>query len=113
MLADLQKVIWGHELKRFKALAVREQLRREYDQANDALTRIQAHPEQANEEIKTQTKQIEQRVNYLKGRMDDMDLQINGELPSETNEGSIGITQELETLIESREYIKAFVKHNV
>lgn len=112
MLADIQKLIWNQEFKRFKALAVREQLRREYDQATDALNRINAQPD--NEQAKKDKPMVEQKVNQLKGQIDDMDMRLNGVVPNENNpEGLIGITQELESSIEMREYIKAFVKHNV
>lgn len=115
MLKDIQRVIWNQEFKRFKALAVREQLRREYDQANDAFNRISAHPDlETNDQLKQEKQKIEQRLTQLKGQIDDMDLRLNGVVPNENNpEGLIGITQELESSIEMREYIKAFVKHNV
>ena len=111
MLKDLANVIYQQEFQRWKALAVREQLRREYDQANDAFARISAHPDQ--EAVKTEKDQIETRLNQIKGQMDDMDLRINGTTPNETHpEGVIGLTQKLESSVEMREYIRAFVKHN-
>lgn len=115
MLSDINRVIWNQEFKRFKALAVREQLRREYDVAISALNAVtpQAAADEKNEKLQDQKKQVEERVNMLKGQIDDMDYRINGALPSEDREGAIGITQELESSIEMREYIKAFVKHNV
>jgi hypothetical protein len=111
MQDDIQRVIWNQEFKRFKALAVREQLRREYDQAADAFTRINAQPD--NEQAQKDKPVVEQKITQLKGQIDDMEVRLNGVLPTETSEGLIGITQELESSIELREYIKAFVKHNV
>ena len=115
MQKQLAEVIYQQEFQHWKAQAVREQLRREYDQANDALNRISAHPNiETDDKLKEEKRQIGERVTQIKGQMDDMDLRLNGALPSEQYpEGVIGSMQKLESSIEMREYIKAFVKHKV
>lgn len=114
MLKDLQRVIWNQELKRFKALGIREQLRREYDQAVDAMNRVttalEGNPN--NEQAVNDKAAIQKKMDSLKAQIDDMDIRINGQEPTAEQDGTIGITQELEASIENKEYIKAFIKYN-
>ena len=122
MLRDVQTNIWEVEFSRFKALGAREGLRREYDAARDQQAHITAayKADMKNENLKLQAEAVDKQVKLKKDQMDDMDIRINGREPQEPSEefphgieGEVGITQKLEGLIELREYIKQFVKHNV
>lgn len=116
MLRDIEIQIWEHEFKKFKALGVREGIRRQYDQGNDALSRLKAQAEglkEVPEELKANLENTEKLVNQFKGQIDELDLRMNGALPSEAEpEGVVGMNQQLEALVQLREYVKAFVKHN-
>lgn len=115
MVADADKVLWDLEFKKFTALNEREVIRRQYDQAQDAFSRISAQLLDAgkNDKLEEEQKAIETRVKSLKKEMDAVDATIAGGQPSELlPNGAEGIDNKLHSWSQRREYIKAFIKHN-
>lgn len=114
MLKDSEKVIWDLEFKKFTALNEREVVRRQYDQAQDALSRVNSTLEiKKDEKAEEEKKAIEAHIEKLKKEMDAVDATIVGGAPSELlPNGAEGIDNKLKTWVERREYIKSFIKHN-
>lgn len=106
MLKDADKVIWDLEFKKYTALNEREVIRRQYDQAQDALARATASK---SEDVEAITKHIEQ----LKKEMDAVEGTIIGAQPSELlPNGAEGIDNKLKSWVTRRECIKGFITHN-
>lgn len=110
MLADTAKIIWDLELKKYTALNEREVIRRQYDQASDALARISAVAD-PDEKIEDDKKSITARIEQLKKEMDAVEGTIIGSQPTELlPEGAQGIDNKLKSWVERREYIKGFIE---
>lgn len=115
MLAEMQKVIWDLEFKKFKTMQVRENNRRQYDRASDALQRVtvESNAKPENKELLAQKENIERSVTNIKAEIDTMDQMISGAEPSEINpEGVEGITQKLDSFVELKGYLQRFIKNN-
>jgi hypothetical protein len=114
MIKDANRVIWDLEFKKYTALNEREVIRRQYDQAQDALGRIGAQLIKGpDEKIEAEKKTIEAHVENLKKEMDAVEATIIGGAPSELlPDGAEGIDNKLKTWVQRRELIKGFIKHN-
>lgn len=119
MVADAEKVIWDLEFKKFTALQEREVTRRQYDQGQDALARINAQlqnpslDKDTKEHLEGQKAGVEKTLGDLMTHMKNIDGVISGAAPSEQlPEGAEGIDNKLSSWVQRREYIKSFIAHN-
>lgn len=116
MQTDANRVIWDLEFKKFTALNEREVIRKQYDQAQDALARINAvsldgKTKEEVEAITNEKKVIEAHIANLKSDLDAVEATIVGGQPSEKlPNGAEGIDNKLKVWVERREYIKAFIQ---
>ena len=113
MLSDAERTLWELEFSKFRALGIRESLRRQHDQAKEALNRIEATlKEDAKNEAALKDKaDIEARLVNIKAQIDDIDVRVSGALPSETYpEGVVGVTQKIDNIIETRSNLQEFIK---
>lgn len=116
MLEDSEKIIYDLEFKKFTALNEHEVVRKQYDQAQDALTRVKAqlssntNTKEEKEIIENEIKLIEVRVTDLKADMEAIQGTIIGSQPTpKLPDGAEGIDNKLKTWVQRREYIKAFI----
>lgn len=112
MVTDANRVIWDLEFKKYTALNEREVIRKQYDQAQDALTRIAAVPKLTTEQ-EAEKKSVEAFIEKLKKDMDAVEATIIGGQPSELlPNGAEGIDNKLRDWVQRRELIKGFITHN-
>jgi septal ring factor EnvC (AmiA/AmiB activator) len=116
MLSDIEKAIWEVEFRKFTAMNEREAIRRQYDQAQDALTRMKAQPtpkEGLTEKQKSEIDLAERYVAQLTRELKAIDDTIVGGQPSEElPNGAEGLDSKLKAWVGRREYIKSFIKTN-
>lgn len=106
-LKQTQAKIWSLEFSRYTTMFEREQLRQQYDQANDGLQRLSAAKDAKKEDVEEMTK----RVEAMKQALDEMDIMINGCEPNnQYPDGVRGVTESLQAQIQKRDHIKNFIK---
>ena len=113
MLSDAERTLWELEFSKFRTQGIREQIRRQYDQAKQALGRIEEalKGDEKNETLLKDKESVERNIATFKAQIDDMDLRISGALPSEIYpEGVVGTAQKIDNIVETRSYLQAFLK---
>lgn len=116
-----QKNIWGLEFRRFKALELREEIRKAYDLAK---AKLQALLEDIKKQTETPTmkeeeiKQLddkkvlmEKEIKGYEDQLNNIDVMVFGsKATAEMPNGFVGINQELDLNRESIESIKKYLK---
>lgn len=115
MLISAERVIAELEFKKFTALIERENVRRQYDQLQETLQRINAQllstPD--NEQVKGEQATIEKNIKDAKDYMDSIDGTVVGTPPTPSlPDGAKGLDNELKEWVTKRDYIKSFIKYN-
>lgn len=118
LAADAAQVIADLEFKKFAAQHERETARRQYDQHQDAMSRIEARlkgnpSKEETDKLNTEKASIEKNIKDIKGYMDSIDATIYGGQPSELlPDGSEGIDNKLKSWATRQELIKKFISLN-
>jgi len=118
-LEDVTRTIWDEEFKRFKALEIREDIRKEYDNVRskiEALTgQIKAQKDlKAKDEVKRIEDlkvQLENTKTQHEQDMERIDIQVKGlKKCAEHPHGIAGSNQMIEQLRELQSMIKTYIK---
>lgn len=115
MLDSANRVIAELEFKKFTALIERENVRRQYDQFQDTLARINAQllatPDE--DKLKEELAAIEKSIKDAKDYLDAIDGTVAGSAPTERlPDGAKGIDNELKEYVTRKGYIMGFIKLN-
>lgn len=102
-LKDIERVLWETDFSRFKTIHVREQLRQEYDLAQEAIARTAAalKADEKNEQAKSDKDAAEKRLAQIKENLTVIDEQ---QLPA--------IDAKQQSMAEMIPLLKRFIANN-
>ena len=114
--ADAERLLWEGEFAKFQVLKMREQLRRQYDQTQQALeaiaARVKADPK--NKKAEEDKLTIEKQADGLKDQLDAIDTRINGGPPCALipNGVEVGMDEDLQNKADRIASVDEFIKYN-
>jgi len=116
IIKDAQSLVWETEFKKFTVLQQREDIRRQYDQSQQALEQItpQFEAKPNDKKIEEEKLQIEKKADELKQLLDAVDATLDGGPPSEIHKNGVseGLNQELQNKVNRINSVKAFIEYN-
>lgn len=115
MLNDATRVLWETEFQKFTVLQLRETIRRQYDQSQQALEAIEARVKGTDDKSAKDDKlAIEKQADGLKDQLDAIDTRLNGGPPCALipDGVSTGLNEDLQNKADRLETIRQFIKYN-
>lgn len=112
---DATNLLWEAEFAKFQVLSLREQIRRQYDQTQQALEAITAKLKgKKDKETEEQKVSIEKQASELKDQLDAIDTRLNGGPPTAMIPDGVpvGMTDDLQNKADRIESVRLFIKHN-
>lgn len=122
---QIKRMIWDLEFKRFKSLVIKEEFRKQYDDAKNRLSTLKTalaarakEKESKEQNVVDEYKRLEDQevllnrdIERLKSQMDFLDAEVKGSNGTADNpDGVHGINQQLSALRELSEINQKYIK---